>query len=100
MRQEALTTPMHLRGTAGGLPVVKTIEEAVEQLKRDPTRPVRARVGDLTIEVTAIAEKASGRSAASVFAELGPWEGETTEEVLAILAEARHRGGQRPVSDL
>ena len=80
--------------------MVKTIEEAVEQLRRDPTRPVRARIGELTIEVTAVAEEASERSAASVFAEIGPWEGETTEELLAILAEARHRGGQRPVSDL
>lgn len=80
--------------------MVKTIEEAVEQLRRDPTRPVRARVGELTIEVTAVTEKASGKSAASVFAEIGPWEGETTEELLAILAEARHRGGQRPVPDL
>jgi hypothetical protein len=39
----------------------------------------------LTIGVTAVAENASWRSAASVFAELGPWEGETTEEVLPIL---------------
>lgn len=80
--------------------MVRTIEEAVEQLKRDPTQPVRTRVGDLTIEVRAIEEPTSGRTAAAVFAELGPWEGETTEEVLAILAQARHRGGQRPVPEL
>ena len=80
--------------------VFKTIEEAVEQLRRDPTRPVRARVGDLTIEVTAVTEEASGRSAASVFAEIGPWEGETTEELLAILAEARRSAGRRPAPDL
>jgi hypothetical protein len=36
------------------LPVVKTIEEAVEQLRRDPNAPVRMRIGDLTIEVRAV----------------------------------------------
>jgi plasmid stabilization system protein ParE len=61
---------------------------------------VRARIGNLTIEVTVVAEKDSEKSAAAVFAEIGPWEGETTEEVLAILAEARRDGAQRPVSDL
>jgi hypothetical protein len=89
--REALATPM---------PMVKTIEEAVEQLKQDPTRPVRATVGGLTIELTAVTEGTSGTSAASVFGEIGPWEGETTEELLAILAEARSRGGRRPAPDL
>lgn len=78
----------------------RTIDEAVEQLKRDPTQPVRARVGDLTIEVRAVTEPTSQRSAAAIFAELGPWAGETTEEILAMLAEARRRGGQRFVPDL
>ena len=54
----------------------------------------------MTIEVRAVSEDAGERSAAAAFAEIGPWEGETTEEVLAILAEARHRGGQRAVPDL
>ncbi len=80
--------------------MVESIEEAVERLKRDPTRPVRVRVGDLTIEVTAVAEEATTRSASSVFAEIGPWEGETAEELLALLADARRRGGQRSVPEL
>lgn len=100
MRQVRLATAWHHGETVGGLPVVKTIEEAIEQLKRDPNTPVRTRVGDLTIEVRAVSEGASGRSAAAVFAEIGPWEGETTEYVLAILAEARRRGGQRSVPEL
>ena len=80
--------------------MVKTIEEAVEQLRRDPTHPVRVRLGDLTIEVRAVAEPDPQRSAADVFADLGPWEGETTEKILAILAEGRGRGGQRGVPEL
>lgn len=100
MRQVPLATAVYHGETAGWLPVVKSIEEAVEQLKRDPNTPVRAQVGDLTIEVRAVSEGTSGRSAAAVFAEIGPWEGETTEEVLAILAEARRGGGQRSVPAL
>jgi hypothetical protein len=80
--------------------VVRTIDEAVEQLKRDPTQPVRTRVGDLTIELRAVSDATSPKTAAAAFAEIGPWEGETTEEVLAILAQARQSGGQRSVPEL
>lgn len=54
--------------------MAKTIEEVVEQFRR--------------------------RSAAELFAEPGPWAGETTEEILALLAEARRQGGRRTVADL
>ena len=78
----------------------KTLEELVEQLKRDPGHPVRTRLGDLTIEVRAVAEPRADKSAADLFAEVGPWAGETTDEILAILAEGRRQGGQRPVPEL
>ncbi len=66
-----------------------TLDEVVAQLKKDPGRPVRARVGELTIEVRAVNEQEPARSAADVFAELGPWAGESTEEILRLLADAR-----------
>ena len=77
-----------------------TLEEVVAQLKRDPAHPVRAKVDGLTIEVRAVSEPEAVRSAADVFADLGPWVGESTEEILAVLAEARLAGGQRSVTDL
>jgi len=77
-----------------------TLDEVLAQLKKDPGRPVRARVGELTIEVRAVDEREAARSAADVFAELGPWAGESTEEILHLLAEARRRGGQRPAPEL
>ncbi len=40
------------------------------------------------------------RSAAELFDRLGPWAGETTDEILAILADARRKSSQREVSDL
>ena len=80
--------------------MAKTIEEVVEQLKRDPSHPVRARLGGLTVEVRAVADPPSGRTAAELFGEIGPWAGETTEEILELLAEARRQGGRRNVADL
>ena len=80
--------------------VNKTLDEVVEQLKRDPGQPVRTTLGGLTIEVRAVSGPAPGKSAADAFAEIGPWSGETTDEILSILADARHQGGHRSVSDL
>jgi hypothetical protein len=69
--------------------VVKTLDEAVQQLKREPGQPVRATVEGLTVEVRVVPELPVNRSAAGLFAEIGPWEGETTDETLAFLAETR-----------
>ena len=80
--------------------MAKTIEEVVEQLRRDPNHPVRATLGGLTVEVRAVPNPSAERSAADLFAEIGPWAGETTEEILSLLAEARHRGGRRAVSSI
>lgn len=77
-----------------------TLDEVVAQLRRDPGHPVRAKVGDLTIEVRAVDGQGVGKSAADVFADVGPWAGESTEEILHLLAEARRGGGQRSVEEL
>ena len=69
--------------------IAKSLEEAVERLRHDPVHPVEAVVGGLRIEVRV---KAS-RSAADLFREVGPWEGEATEDLLLRLAEERRRGG-------
>jgi hypothetical protein len=75
------------------------LEQTLEQLKKDPTKPVRAEVGNLTVEVRAVTGR-TGEKAADVFASLGPWAGESTEELLALLADARRKGGRRPVPAL
>jgi hypothetical protein len=80
--------------------VMRTLYEAVQHLKRDPDQPVRATIEGLTVEVRVVPSASTGRSAAAVFAEIGPWEGETTEEMLAFLAEARRAGGRRSVPEL
>jgi hypothetical protein len=77
-----------------------TLEDVVAQLRREPGHPVRAKVGDLMIEVRAVDGQDSGQSAADALANLGPWAGESTEEIFRVLADARRRGGQRPVPEL
>ena len=69
--------------------VTKSLEEAIEQLRHDPAHPDEAVVGDLRVEVRVKAP----RSAADLFREVGPWEGESTEELWKQLAEERARGG-------
>lgn len=79
--------------------MARTLAEALQRLKREPGEPVRATVEGMTVEVRVVPELPFTRSAADVFAEIGPWEGETTEEMLNFLAEARRQGSQRRVDD-
>ncbi len=58
--------------------MAKTIDEALQQLKREPGEPVRAMVEGLTVEVRVVPDLPVRRSAAELFAEIGPWEGDTT----------------------
>ena len=73
------------------------LDEAVAALKRDPTHPVLARVEGLTVELRAVHEQAQVKreSAADIFREIGPWEGETGEELDALFAAVRQRSNRR-----
>jgi hypothetical protein len=73
----------------------KTLEDAVARLKRDPRTIVTVEVDGLEVEIRAVGAGTSPqqRSAADVFREAGRWEGESTEQVIARLTEARRAGG-------
>ena len=77
------------------------LDQAMEALKRDPTHAVRARVGDMTVELRAVPDSppAIERSAADALREIGPWEGETYDELVALFAGVRQRTS-RLVPDL
>lgn len=79
------------------LTVANTLDQAVARLKKDPSQPVRARVGDITVEVRAVVEAGGDQSAGDIFATIGPWAGETTDELLRLLSEARRRSGRDSV---
>jgi len=70
-----------------------TVEEAIVELKKHPERPVQAHCGDLDVELRAITRPAAARRLGDSLAALGPWEGESTEELMNRLREARKAGG-------
>ena len=72
----------------------RSLDQAIARLRRNPTRPVRAEIDGLTVEVRRVEPAPRGvESAAEAFASLGQWEGESPEEIRAILTEARREGG-------
>lgn len=71
--------------------MVKTWNEAFDALKRDPARSVTAEIDGLLIEFHCKGR----RTAADLFRNVGPWEGESAEELTAFLHQARREGGSK-----
>ncbi|MEK6606835.1 MAG: hypothetical protein AABZ30_04160 [Myxococcota bacterium] len=71
----------------------KSLAEAVAELRRDPRRAVRARVDDLEVELRAVGSLERPERLGSFLASLGPWEGESSEQLLDRLRKARDSGG-------
>lgn len=69
--------------------MIRSIDEAVQELRRDSTQTVVAEVDDLVVEV----RYKGRRSAADVFQALGPWEGESAEEMRNLFRDSREAGG-------
>jgi hypothetical protein len=70
-----------------------TLEEAVAELKRDPLHAVRLHVNDVDVEVHLVKPEAFKQRLGDFMAEGGGWKGESPEEILRILREARDAGG-------
>lgn len=79
-----------------------TLDEAVAELKLNPKLPVRARVGELDVEIRVVSGGVQGQAGlGDLMAAAGPWEGETTDELIRILREGRDAGGSaEPPEDL
>jgi len=75
------------------MPVFNNLQAAVAELKKDPSRPVRAHVDDLDVELRALTPGQRPQDIREFLADLGPWEGETFDELRARLREARQAGG-------
>ncbi|MEA2692108.1 MAG: hypothetical protein QOJ16_1495 [Acidobacteriota bacterium] len=69
--------------------MVRGIENAVAELKRDPEHPVTAEIDGLVVELRVQGRRTAG----DIFREIGPWEGESAEELMNLLREARAKGG-------
>lgn len=80
--------------------VADDVEHALELLRRDQRDPVRAKVGDLTVELRVVPGANAGRTMEEVLDAIGPWAGDHGDEIAAVLAEGRKWSGSRPVGDL
>jgi hypothetical protein len=70
-----------------------TLEEAVAELKCDPSHPVPARVDGLDFELRIIPSNETQPGVGSRLAAIGPWEGVDLEDLMRILREGRESGG-------
>jgi hypothetical protein len=72
-----------------------TLEEALASLRRDPVHLVRTQVEGLQVElrVVSVSKEDATPGLGDRMAAAGPWEGETTEELIRILREGRDSGG-------
>lgn len=82
----------------------RSLEEAVAALRSDPSRPVRAKIDELIVELRAVESPSStiGRPRTAGEALRGVrWHGEETlDELLATFKEMRRQGGSGEVPEL
>ena len=76
--------------------VLGDIHEAVAELKRHPEAPIEAEIDGVVVELRYRRE----RTAADIFREVGPWEGESADELIRIIRKGRDAGGSRDVPQL
>jgi hypothetical protein len=66
--------------------IPSSLEEAVAELKRNPSHPVHARVDGLDVELRVLSSNETSLGAGSRLATIGPWEGIALEELDRIPA--------------
>jgi hypothetical protein len=71
--------------------IAQSLEEALRELKHDPSHPVHAHVDDLDVELRVVSKPQMPLG--DFMAEGGGWKGESAEEILRILRETRAAGG-------
>ena len=78
-----------------------TLEEAVAELKRDPAHPVRLVVDGIEIEMRrppttdVIAGAVDQSNLGDRIAAIGPWQGESTDELIEILRRDREDNARK-----
>lgn len=71
-----------------------SLDEALAELKRDPANVVHARVEGMEVELRVVSPSLpAGTGLGDWMASAGPWQGESEDEILEILREARRKGG-------
>jgi hypothetical protein len=75
--------------------IPKALEEALAKLRHDPSHPVRAQLDELNVELRVVSAQREEATPGlgDRMAAAGPWEGESSEELIRILREGRDAGG-------
>jgi hypothetical protein len=77
-----------------------SLEQAVAELKRDPSHPVQARVDGLDVELRVLPSNEMQAGMGTRLAKIGPWEGIALEDLEQILREGRDSGGSAAAPEL
>ena len=70
----------------------RDLAEAVAELARRPSQAIRTRVGELEVELRVVSGQVEP-GLGDRMAAIGPWVGESTDEILRIVREGREHGG-------
>jgi hypothetical protein len=69
-----------------------SLADAVAHLKRDPARSVRLHVDDVDVELHLVGREGAANGLGDFMAEGGGWQGQSADEILRMLREARKSG--------
>jgi len=77
----------------GGINMAGTIEQAIIRLRNNPQRTVRARLDHMEVEIRVVSMGVRPKKLGDHLASIGPWSGESPEEISRTLADARKTSG-------
>lgn len=79
------------------------LEEAFAELRRNPANTVHVRIDGLDIELRAVPPSSNRNDEPRLgdwMAAAGPWQGETEEEILDLLRQARRSSDAAPPPEM
>ena len=80
--------------------IPQSLEEAVAELKRDPSQPVHLRIDGLDVELRVLPSTETHTGVGTRLAAIGPWEGIALEDLERILRDSREAGGSTAPPEL
>ncbi len=77
-----------------------SLEEAMAELKRDPSHTVQARVDGFKVELRALPDEQTKVGLGTTLANVGPWDGISLEELAKVIRDGRESGGSAPPPEM
>jgi hypothetical protein len=69
-----------------------SLDEAVAELKRNPSQPVHANVDGMDVEMRVVPQNQTRPGIGTRLAAIGPWEGITLDDLMKIVRESLETG--------